>query len=111
MAGRLATQHLIERRVPHRIVFLGNTQAIEPSLRLGRGEVAAIDSRHDIMLVDTPTHFDVDVSGSDIDDFLSQTDAQPDGIFAASDLIALTAIQVLAEPRGVGAGRRQGRRL
>jgi DNA-binding LacI/PurR family transcriptional regulator len=98
LGGRIATQHLIERGC-RKIVFLGNTQAIEPSLRL-EGAKAAIRARDDIVLVDTPTHFAPEVSGSDIDDFLSQTDVRPDGIFAASDLIALTAIQVLAT-RGI----------
>jgi len=94
LGGRLATQHLIDRGC-RRIAFLGNTQAIEPSLRL-EGAKAAIRARADIVLVDTPTHFAPDVSGSDIAAFLDQTDVAPDGIFAASDLIALTAIQVLA---------------
>jgi len=94
LGGRFATQHLIDRGC-RKIAFLGNTQAIEPSLRL-EGAKAAIRARDDIILVDTPTHFAPDVSGSDIADFLGQIDVPPDGIFAASDLIALTAIQVLA---------------
>ncbi|WP_448663861.1 LacI family DNA-binding transcriptional regulator [Sphingomonas sp. CJ20] len=94
LGGRLATQHLIERGC-RRIVFLGNTQAIEPSLRL-EGAKAAIRARDDIALIDTPTHFAPEVSGSDVAAYLSHVDQAPDGIFAASDLIALTAIQVLA---------------
>lgn len=94
LGGKMATQHLIDRGC-RRIAFLGNTQAIEPSLRL-EGAKAAIRARDDIMLVDATTHFASEVSGSDIDDFLSASEVPPDGIFAASDLIALTAIQVLA---------------
>lgn len=94
LGGRLATQHLIDRGC-RKIAFLGNTQAIEPSLRL-EGAKAAIRAREGIVLMDTPTHFASEVSGLDIDSFLSQIDVPPDGIFAASDLIALTAIQVLA---------------
>lgn len=94
LGGRLATQHLIDRGC-RKIAFLGNTQAIEPSLRL-EGAKAAIAARDDIMLVDATTHFASEVSGSDIDAFLEESGILPDGIFAASDLIALTAIQVLA---------------
>lgn len=94
LGGRLATQHLIDRGC-RRIAFLGNTQAIEPSLRL-EGAKAAIRARDDIVMIETPTHFASEVSGADINDFLGNGDILPDGIFAASDLIALTAIQVLA---------------
>lgn len=94
LGGRLATQHLIDRGC-RKIAFLGNTQAIEPSLRLA-GAKAAIAAHPEITLVDTPTHFASEVSGADIAAYLDQADTPPDGIFAASDLIALTAIQVLA---------------
>lgn len=94
LGGRIATQHLIDRGC-RRIAFLGNPQALEPSLRL-EGAKAAIRARDDIELVDAPTHFASEVSGSDINQFLSDSAVPPDGIFAASDLIALTAIQVLA---------------
>lgn len=94
LGGKIATEHLIERGC-RRIAFLGNPQAVEPSLRL-EGAKAAIRARNDIILVDAPAHFASQVSGSDIDGFLDQTKQMPDGIFAASDLIALTAVQVLA---------------
>ncbi|WP_414902101.1 LacI family DNA-binding transcriptional regulator [Sphingomonas flavalba] len=94
LGGRLATEHLIARGCRN-IVFLGNTQAIEPSLRL-QGAQAAIRARPDIALVDTPAHFASEVSGADIAGFLDAVAHPIDGIFAASDVIALTAIQVLA---------------
>src|SRR3546814_4885367 len=53
-------------------------------------------ARGDSGLVDTPTHFASEVSGDDIAAFLDTVDHPIDGIFAASDVIALTAIQVLA---------------
>jgi DNA-binding LacI/PurR family transcriptional regulator len=40
------------------------------------------------------------LSASEIAGFLDSTDAMPDGIFAASDMVALAAIQVLTS-RGV----------
>lgn len=94
LGGRLATQHLIDSGC-RRIAFLGNTQAIEPSLRL-EGAKAAIRANGDIKLVDATAHFAAEVGGAEIDAFLEAADERPDGIFAASDLIALTAIQVLA---------------
>lgn len=94
LGGRIAMQHLIERGC-RRVAFFGNTQAVEPSLRL-QGAKSAIQARDDIVLMDTPTHFASQVSGTDIASFLSKVGDPPDGIFAASDVIALTAIQVLA---------------
>lgn len=94
LGGRLATQHLIDRGC-RRIAFLGNTQAIEPSLRL-EGAKAAIGAAKDIMLVGATTHFAAEAGGAEIDAFLADAEHRPDAIFAASDLIALTAIQVLA---------------
>jgi DNA-binding LacI/PurR family transcriptional regulator len=48
-----------------------------------------------VRLTETPTHLAAELSGADIAAFLDAADPIPDGIFAASDLIALTAIQVL----------------
>lgn len=102
LGGRLAMQHLIDRGC-RRVAFLGNTQAIEPSLRL-QGARAAAQAQGDIVLMETPTHFASEVSGADIASFLAQIGDPPDGIFAASDVIAQTAIQVLAT-RGLSVPR------
>src|SRR3546814_19683047 len=90
LGGRLATEHLIERGCRH-IAFLGNTQAIEPSLRF-QGAQAAIRARADIGLVDTPTHFASEVSGDELAAVLNTVDHTIDGSFAVSDVSALTAI-------------------
>lgn len=94
LGGQLAAGHLIERGC-RTIAFLGNTDAIEPSQRLD-GARAAVAERPGARLIETRTHFASDVGGADIAAFLETTPVMPDGLLAASDLIALTAIQVLA---------------
>lgn len=99
LGGRLATSHLIERGCRN-IAFFGNTNAIELSLRLAGARAAVAEAGGNVRLVETPTHLAAELSGADIAAFLDSADEAPDGIFAASDLIALTAMQVLAS-RGI----------
>ncbi len=94
LGGRLATQHLIERGC-RRIAFLGNPQAIELKLRLQGARAAVAEAAHKIDLVEIPTHLAAELSGEDIAIYLDDAAQMPDGFFAASDHIALTAIQVL----------------
>lgn len=94
LGGKLAAQHLVDRGC-RRIAFLGNTMAVEPSQRRD-GARAVVDETPGATLIETQTHFASDVGGADIAQFLDESGAVPDGIFAASDLIASTAIQVLA---------------
>lgn len=99
LGGRLATMHLIERGCKN-IAFLGNTQAIEIQQRLGGAQKAVTESgANDVRLNQIPTHLATDLSGSEIAEFLETTERLPDGIFAASDLIALTAIQAITSRR------------
>jgi DNA-binding LacI/PurR family transcriptional regulator len=95
LGGRLATQHLIERGCKS-IAFLGDTQAIELSLRLEGARAAVAEAGGGVELIETPTHLAAELSGEDIAAFLDNAKRAPDGFFAASDMIALTAIQVLA---------------
>lgn len=95
LGGRLATQHLIERGC-RSIAFLGDPQAIELSLRLEGARAAVAHSDVKVELVEIPTHLAAELSGEDIAAFLDNAERAPDGFFAASDMIALTAIQVLA---------------
>ncbi|HTM94898.1 MAG TPA: LacI family DNA-binding transcriptional regulator [Croceibacterium sp.] len=94
LGGRLATQHLIERGC-RRIAFLGNPRAIELTLRLQGARAAVAEADHKIDLVEIPTHLAAELSGEDIASYLDDAAQMPDGFFAASDQIALTAIQVL----------------
>lgn len=94
LGGRMATQHLIDRGC-HNIAFFGNTQAIELALRLDGARAAVDAASGEVRLVEAPTHLATELTGADIAGFLDEADQLPDGIFAASDLIALTAVQVL----------------
>jgi len=95
LGGKLATQHLIERGCRN-IAFFGSTKGIELSLRLEGARSAVAEAGHAVQLVETPTHLAAELSGADIAAFFESAEQPPDGIFAASDLIAMTAIQVLA---------------
>jgi DNA-binding LacI/PurR family transcriptional regulator len=99
LGGLLAMRHLIERGC-RQIAFLGNVRAIEIAQRLEGARAAVREAGDGVALREIPTHLAPELSGSDIDAFLDSTDQLPDGIFAASDMIALTAIQVLAA-RGI----------
>lgn len=95
LGGRLAVQHLIERGC-RSVAFLGNPQAIELSLRLDGARAAVAEAGGEVELVEIPTHLAAELSGEEIANYLDQVEKVPDGFFAASDMIALTAIQVLA---------------
>ena len=95
LGGKIATRHLIERGCRH-IGFLGNSRAIELSLRLAGARAAVAGAGEGVELVEIPTHLAAELSGEDIAAFLDGTDRPPDGIFAASDIIAVTAMHVLA---------------
>ena len=101
LGGKLAAAHLIERGCRN-IAFFGSTRGIELSLRLEGARAAVTEAKDDVRLVETPTHLSAELSGADIAAFLDSAERAPDGIFAASDLIAMTAIQVLAG-RGLAA--------
>ncbi|HTN15076.1 MAG TPA: LacI family DNA-binding transcriptional regulator [Sphingomonadaceae bacterium] len=95
LGGKLATQHLIERGC-RTIAFLGNPQAIELSLRLEGARSAVSETDGKVVLLEFPTHLAAELSGEEIVGYLDHAEKMPDGFFAASDMIALTAIQVLA---------------
>ena len=99
LGGRLAMRHLIERGC-REIAFLGNTRAIEIAQRYEGARAAMADLGHDVGLTEIPTHLAPELSGTDVGTFLDSTDRFPDGIFAASDMIALTTIQALIS-RGI----------
>lgn len=95
LGGRLATRHLIERGC-RTIAFLGNPRAIELSLRLEGARAAVAEAGGGVELLEIPTHLAAELSGEDIASYLDHVEKVPDGFFAASDMIALTAIQVLS---------------
>lgn len=103
LGGRLAAQHLIERGCKT-IAFFGNTTAIEIQQRLEGARAAIAESSKPPRLLEIPTHLAAELNSSEIAKFLDEADALPEGVFAASDTIALSAIHVLAG-RGVSVPR------
>lgn len=95
LGGRLATLHLLSRGC-RRIAFFGNVSAIEIRQRLEGSRAAIADQKGAAELIEIPTHLATDLSSAEIAQFLAETDQLPDGIFAASDVIALAALQALA---------------
>ncbi|MCW3837646.1 LacI family DNA-binding transcriptional regulator [Sphingomonas canadensis] len=94
LGGRMAAQHLLDRGC-RRIAFLGNPLPIEIRQRLD-GARAAVAGAAGASLIEIPTHLTAELSAAEIAAFLDSADPRPDGIFAASDLIALNAIPLLA---------------
>ncbi len=95
--GRAAADHLL-RQGRSRLAFFGNTEVPEFAARYA-GFRDAIEAAHGDEGVLLPVHITQDASYSAIAEFLS-TNPLPDGIVAASDVVAISALQVLAE-RGV----------
>ncbi|HEY0085065.1 MAG TPA: LacI family DNA-binding transcriptional regulator [Allosphingosinicella sp.] len=89
--GKRATLHLA-RLGRKRIVFLGDTEAPEVTQRV-RGYQEALEQMGIAPLL-VPAHFTVESSEAAVDALLARGE-KIDGIFAASDLIALGAIRSL----------------
>jgi DNA-binding LacI/PurR family transcriptional regulator len=94
--GELAATHLIERGCKH-IAFFGDPAAMEFALRLEgcRNAVKQAGLKTEITVF--PARLTADAAHSDITDFLTAAGEMPDGIIAASDVIAMTTLRVLAE--------------
>ncbi|MDE2403454.1 MAG: LacI family DNA-binding transcriptional regulator [Sphingomonadales bacterium] len=94
--GQLAAQHLIERGC-RRIAFFGDPRALEIGQRL-EGCRAAMDKAGlaDQLSV-LPAHLVAEMAGPEIAAFLSSTENRPQGIVAASDVIAMSALRALSE--------------
>jgi len=99
LGGRLAMRHLVERGCKN-VAFLGNTRAIEIAQRYEGARAALSDFQDKAKLTEVPTHLTPELSGGEIGAFLDSADEMPDGIFAASDMIALNTIQALVS-RGI----------
>ncbi len=96
LGGRLATQHLIERDCK-RIAFFGDPRAQEIDERLtGCREAMANAGLGDALTV-FPAHLVAEDAQPDIARFLSGSAERPQGIVAASDIIAMSAIQAMVE--------------
>lgn len=94
--GELAATHLIERGC-RRIAFFGDPTALEIAQRLEGCKLAMERAGLADKLSILPAHLADNPTDMTIADFLSSTPSKPDGIFAASDVIAMSALRTLAE--------------
>jgi DNA-binding LacI/PurR family transcriptional regulator len=94
--GEMAAAHLVERGCK-RIAFFGDTTGLEIAQRLAgcRAGLAKSGLAEDLSLF--PAHLVADADDQGIAHFLAAKKSQPDGIFAASDVIAMSTIRTLTE--------------
>jgi DNA-binding LacI/PurR family transcriptional regulator len=95
LGGTLATRHLIDlgRR---RLAFFGIPTVPEIAERRCGFLDACTAAEPDVTATTVPVHLSADIAHAMIGDYLD-THAAPDGIFAASDVVAMSAIRALAE--------------
>ncbi|QMW24071.1 LacI family DNA-binding transcriptional regulator [Sandaracinobacteroides saxicola] len=93
--GALAATHLIERGC-RRIAFFGDPRALEFRQRLEgcRAALAAAGMAQDVIVF--PAHLMAEEAHADVSAFLHRESARPDGIVAASDVVALATLRALA---------------
>lgn len=96
LGGELAAAHLIARGC-ERLAFFGDPNALEFELRLQgcQDAVRKAGIKEDITVF--PAHLIAEAAHPDITDFLGSAAERPQGIIAASDVIAMTTLRVLAE--------------
>jgi DNA-binding LacI/PurR family transcriptional regulator len=94
--GFLATQNLIESGAK-RFAFLGDPIAPEIAARLDgcRAALVAAGLEQDLILL--PAHLTADTAHPAISAWLDEIDVVPDGIIAASDVIAMSALRAFSE--------------
>ena len=97
LGGKLATERLIASGAKS-LAFLGDTQAIEFAARYaGAKEVAA---KMGVPIRALPTHLSPERTGEEIAEHLQEIEGKIDGIFAATDTIAVACLKELRE-RGI----------
>jgi DNA-binding LacI/PurR family transcriptional regulator len=94
--GDMAATHLIERGCK-RIAFFGDSRALEIDQRLEGCKAAMARAGITDRLSIVPAHLVAEAAHPDIAGFLNSGGARPQGIVAASDVIAMSALSVLAE--------------
>lgn len=94
--GRLAARHLLTQGC-ERIAFFGDPQALEIAQRLEGCKRAMADAGLADKLTVFPAHLVAETAHPDIAGYLGSISEQPQGIFAASDVIAMSAIRALTE--------------
>lgn len=96
LGGELAARHLIERGC-ERIAFFGDPQALEIAQRLEGCRRALDEAGLSDKLTVLPAHLVAEAAHPDIASYLGSISERPQGIFAASDVIAMSAIRALTE--------------
>jgi DNA-binding LacI/PurR family transcriptional regulator len=94
--GDLAVSHLIERGCK-KIAFFGDPRALEIAQRLDGCKAALARAGLADGLSILPAHLAEYRDDTTIADFFADPKMQPDGIFAASDVIAMSTLRTLAE--------------
>jgi DNA-binding LacI/PurR family transcriptional regulator len=94
--GDLAASHLIAQGC-ERIAFFGDPKAQEIAQRLDGCRDAMERAGLGDQLTVVPAHLVAEAAHPDIAAYLGQADQRPQGIFAASDVIAMSALRALAE--------------
>ena len=95
MGGRFAARHLIGRG-RKRLAFLGNPSVPEFAARLAGFEQEIATSGRHLGVTTLPIHLTTEESYEGIAEFLSGN-PPPDGIFCASDVIAMSTLRALLE--------------
>ncbi|MBY0284520.1 MAG: LacI family DNA-binding transcriptional regulator [Sphingomonas sp.] len=92
--GRLAAAHLVGRGA-RRLAFLGDVRTPEIAARHAGFVAEARAAGFDVALL--PTHLAADDMEADITHHTGLTEGQFDGVFAASDMIAMRTLRALAD--------------
>ncbi len=94
--GELATRHLIERGCRN-FAFFGDPVAPEISERLAGCRAALAEAGMGDALTILPAHLTAETAHPTISKWLDETKTIPNGIIAASDVIAMSALRALSE--------------
>lgn len=94
--GYIATKHLIERGC-RRLAFFGDPTAIEIRQRLDGCRQAMAEAGLSENLSVLPAHLIAEAAHPEIADYLGSVAQCPQGIFAASDVIGMSALRALSE--------------
>jgi DNA-binding LacI/PurR family transcriptional regulator len=94
--GELAARHLIERGAK-RFAFLGDPVAPEIAQRLAGTRAALSEAGFGNALEILPAHLTAETAHPEVSKWLNRTNIVPDGIIAASDVIALSTLRALSE--------------